>query len=230
MGIMSVARMLRLFALLPLLALGSALAACSSAPDEAPPGPAVDTGEDPVTAECIVDGFDCSKAGALCTKKCFDSDGAKDVFVKFSVDGRVLDSRAIPFTPVQTSANALRYGCGLFTATDGAQGLQVLYKKNGADKDAFTDDTLVRIDDFLGPGRYTAAARYIARTEDLASGKTYAKKDGCTLEVAHAGAGGLKGTISCPSVPLADGSASVAVTGEFACPGSALSPIYSSLP
>ena len=97
---MGFARMLRSIA--PLL-LGSMLAACTSATDEAPPGPAPGTTEDPVTAVCVVDGHDCSQAGARCAKKCFDADGARDVVVAFSVDGRALDSRAVPFAPVATN-------------------------------------------------------------------------------------------------------------------------------
>lgn len=214
--------------LLTVTALGVSSIGCSSATDETTTSPPPDTAENSVTGECKVEGFDCSKAGARCTKKCFEASGAPDVQVVFVVDGKTLDSRAIPFAPVETDDGALRYGCGLWTAADGAQGLQVLYKKNGTTKGDFTDDTLVRIDDFNGPGRYKAAGRYIASTDDLAQMKAYAKRDGCTVDVTASPAG-LKGTVACDSLPRSDGD-TVKVTGEFVCPGSALSPIYSRLP
>lgn len=182
-----------------------------------------------VTAEeCKVHGYDCTKAGAACSERCYASDARKDAYVRLLVDGRALDSRAVPFELAPDGDRALRYGCGLFKASDGTQGLELLYRKSETGS-AFEDDTTLRIDDFRGPGRYESAVRYIANDVDLRAGKVYAKKAGCTVEISAGEQGGIAATVACPSVPSKDGTA-VGITGAVACGGTALEPIRARLP
>jgi hypothetical protein len=209
-----------------LLASLAAVAACTSTTTTQTSA----TGEAPVVAagECKVPGYDCSAADAPCADKCYATDTRADAYVRFVVDGRALDSRDVPLVLADPGANTLRYGCGLFTASDGTQGLELLYRKNGAGS-AYQDDTTLRIDDFHGLGTYSALVRYTPSDVDQLAGKIYAKKGGCTVDVTAGEQGGLKATVACPSVPCADGS-TVSITGEAACGGTALEPIVSALP
>jgi hypothetical protein len=209
--------------------IAAAAVACSSSTTTTTTGPDT-TSDDPVVAagECKVPGYDCTRAGAPCSSKCYATDAKKDAYVTFVVDGRTLDSRAVPYDPVTSGDRTLRYGCGLFTASDGTQGLELLYRKNEVGA-AFTDDTTIRIDGFMGPGRYQASVRYIPDDAAQAAGTIYAKKSGCAVDVAAGDQGGVAATISCSAVPAKDGT-TVSITGEARCGGTALDALLSQLP
>jgi hypothetical protein len=211
-----------------LLAVSAALAACTSETTTTTSAPEIT--ENPVVenGQCNVKGWDCSTIGKACSEKCYAADGRKDAYVALLVNGNALDSRSAAFDPVDTADRTLKYGCGLFTATDGTQGLIVLYRENTSTS-SFEDDTTIRLDDFAGPGAYQATVRYSPSDMAQLAGKIYAKKNGCAVDVKADGRGGVTGTINCPTVPSADGS-SVAISGEFACGGTAFEPITVRLP
>lgn len=205
----------------------AALAACTSTTTTQTIG----TGEAPVatSGECNVEGFDCSAAGAPCVASCYPSDTKKDAYVSLLVGDTALDSRAVAFDPVESGDRTLRYGCGLFTLSDGRAGLEILYRENDVGS-AFEHDATIRIDGFRGPGAYLATVRYTPSEPDQLAGRIYAKKSGCAIDVASGEQGGIRGAISCASVPSAKDGSVVAITGEFACGGTALSPILCRLP
>lgn len=223
----------------PLAVIASALVAlacaCTSTTTTTTTAPQ-DITANPVVAsgECVVKGYDCSAIGAACADKCYATDGRKDAYVALAVSGKALDSRTVPFDPVDpvnAGDRTLRYGCGLFTASDGTQGLELLYRKNETGA-AFEDDTTLRIDGFGGPGGYqaTVTVRYTPSDTAQTQGLIYAKKSGCSIDVHADGRGGVEGTVSCPTVPNAKDGTTVSISGDFACDGTALEPISVKLP
>lgn len=212
--------------------LGSVAMACAA--PSADEGAA--SGQEQAQTECSYRGYDCSVSGQMCTAKCYDTDADKDAFVKFSAAGRTVDSRSVPYTPVLSLSNVLVYGCQLWDFSDKThQGLGIQYKKlvQGAlfagDPSDFQDDMEVYVPSFTGPGHYEADAHYTASDEAKERGEYFRKAGACSMDVASDGAGGVKGHFSCDAIPSKNG-ASISMSGDFACGGSALAPIFSRLP
>ncbi len=222
---------------IPCLALVVALAAAACAPhgsnDDA------STGAEQNLDECTfgAKGWDCSASGTTCKAKCYSMAEPSRAYVAFTVDGKTLDSRAVPYAPAAaTLDNVLVYGCTLWDFADGThQGLDFEYKRLihgafGADRRSdFEDYVNVSIASFEGPGSYRADPTYIPSDEAQALAKIYARPAGCGVEVSSDGDGGVTGMVACAPMSAPDGT-TVSLRGEFACPGSALSPLYSRLP
>ncbi len=217
-----------------LAAFGSSVAFACSAPaaDDAA------TGSESAYTSCESgrSGYDCSVSGQMCKDRCYPTDERKDAFVSVNVAGKALDSRAVPFDPVLSLDHVIEYGCDLWDFSDKThQGLGIQYEKliAGAfttdQKSDFEDKLEVYVPRFLGPGQYTADARFVASDEDEAAGRTYAQGGACSVTMDSDGSGGVKGTFSCPSIASKTGMG-VAMNGEFACPGSAMDPIFSRYP
>jgi hypothetical protein len=200
-------------------------------------GDGVDTGQDQNLNECTYGtrGFDCRAKNAMCSQKCFSVDESERAYVKLVVDGKTLDSRDVPFTPVHDLDHVLVYGCTLYDSPDNThQSLDIEFKRNlqsaAADRRSdFEDYVNVAIDVFKGPGSYKADPTYIASDEAQAAGKIYAHAGGCSVAVSADDEGGLKGAIACASLESPDGT-TTSLTGDFACPGTSLAPIFSRLP
>lgn len=223
------------------IALALITSACASSTSDD-----VATGQEQHLNECVetdltsgyggIRGWDCHVKNSMCTRKCFGADEGSRTYVQIAVDGKTLDSRAVPYQPVVSLDHVLVYGCTLWDFADKThQGLDFEYKRiiQGAieadRRSDFEDYVNVSIGSFTGPGKYKADPTYIASDEAQAAGKIYAKADGCDVDVKADAEGGLTGTITCDSIATADG-ATTSLKGEFACPGTSMSPIFSRLP
>ncbi len=182
-------------------------------------------------------GFDCTTPGQLCKAQCFATDSNAGAFASFDVDGRALDSRAVPYRPWLSLTNVLIYGCNLWSYGD-HQALSVQYVKLfhsdglAGTRSDFVDRVLVYAPNFTGPGTYRADVSYLASDEAMVAGDRHAATGACTMTVASGEHGGVKGTIACDPIPSSSSGTTdttVAVKGEFACGGSALMPIFSKL-
>lgn len=227
----------RYFLSIPALcALFSAVACSAPASDEAEGG----TPEESALVACPegqFPGYDCSTAGQRCADKCYPADQRPAAFTRFVIDGRAVDSRSFPYDRVVSLDNVQVYGCDLWNFQNPAhQGLSVQFETlhRGAflasDPADFEDEVEVYAPNFVGPGRYTSDARYRPSDEASAERQTYGQQGACTMDVTADGEGGLKGTFTCEPIASRGPGAAVTLTGEFACPGSAMSPIFSRIP
>jgi hypothetical protein len=182
-----------------------------------------------------VKGWDCRTPGVACQRSCYTADESSRMYVAFTVGASSFDSRQVPYEPAVGLDNVLLYGCTLWSLPDAPQqGLDIDYKRilqgPGADRRSQYEDYVdVAIGNFHGPGSYQASPTWIASGVAQDAGRIFARKDGCGVEVDADAEGGITGTIACQPLVAPDGS-TMALKGEFACPGTTLSPLLARLP
>ena len=223
-----------------LFALSLLLPACASTPSDEPHPfdtqsvPTPDDGKADEPRRCGDDtclpslcGYDCSTEGAQCERGCAASDGRSAAYVAATFTGAhasTLDTRTTPYEPRLALDDVLIYGCDLWDFSSGAyDGLEIevtelvhaSFTVNPNDPTRHDRKLLVYLKPFTGPGSYQAEGMFQARHDQ----PTFTTTDGCSVDVATDDEGGLTGAFTCDL-------AGVSATGTFACPQTAMDPLF----
>jgi len=179
-------------------------------------------------------GYDLSKQGVQATESCAAEDGRASTFVSATIGGSEtgsFDSRTNPYVPRLQLDNVLVYGCELWDFSgDAYDGLEIEYQElihssftvNANDPTRTKKDFKLYIKGVEGPGSYRAQAMYRAANDAA----LYAGNDACSVDVTVDDSGTVSGAYEC-TIPARMSSASVGVTGTFACGKNAMNPIFS---
>ena len=227
-----------------------ALAACAAEDDDFSP---IDTQSEPDPdgksdearacgeSSCVprLCGYDCATSGQQCDETCAAADGRPTAYVAASVSGAQatsFDSRTNPYDPVFALDNVLVYGCELWDFSNQSKdGLEIELEElvhssfvvDPNDPTRYDRRLVVYTSPFTGPGSYRAEGFYTARHD----APRYYATDGCAVDVSADASRGLAGTFTCQLPERAagggTGAGTVSVTGSFACPVNAMTPIFS---
>jgi hypothetical protein len=170
-------------------------------------------------------GYDCTTRGAQCTRSCAAADTRPEAFVA----SNLFDSRMYPYEPRLSLDDVIIYGCRVWDLSDGThdaldvQFQQLIHASIALDPDdpaRHGHEFRLQIDRLLGPGSYRANGLYQASHD----APEHFTENGCAVDVASDGKGGLTGRFDCELRAAAGGTKSVA--GTFGCGENATKPIF----
>lgn len=207
-------------------------------PIETPSVPNPDGKSDTIRAcgdtscEARLCGYDCTTVGEQCTQTCAPTAAREQAFVTARVGGTTIDTRDTPYAPVWDLDNVLVYGCELWDFSSQVKdGLEIQIEQlrhapfviDPNNPRRHDHKLVVYVAPFTGPGSYRGEGLYAANEHAT----HYYAKDACEVDVAAGEDGAIHGTFAC-RLPAAGGATgAIEMSGEFACPVDAMSPVFS---